>query len=390
MFGATLVINKAPTSLYAVPTNPIDPRLCRQVWHNGTNWIGIQDEDALVYPLGTNVTGAPSPVLTNVWNGSFTFQPSFFGTMAFDPNTYPTGLSQGVWRTHDSFTRWSDIETAKGVYSATNLAYLDYIVNTAFNLGQEVMYIVYKTPAWAAVSGNTSAPPVNPSDLTDFLNFLYARYGTKIKYYEGWNEPNVSGSFVGSMANLITHQQTIYNAVKANNATLQVVTPAFGMQAGISTDTLNFTAYLAAGGANYGDAIGYHPYGQDAVLTEDAVLNGTRLNFSRSVIVNAKAAMVSASVSKPLFDTESGTSTPSLNRLIEKHVFAAVGGATMSLTYSWDAVGYPDMRLANLGVAAWNTAVNFLRGKTMTAVNSFGNGDFGVILDGVGYLVTAG
>ena len=308
--------------------------------------------------------------------------------MAFTPNTFPSGLTQGVWRTHDAFVRWSDIETSQGVYSATNLAYLDYIVNKAQEVGADVMYTVYKTPAWAAVGGDVNAPPSSAAYLTNFLNFLYARYGTKIKYYEGWNEPNISGSFVGNMAALITHQTTIYNAVKANNASLQVVTPAFALQSGISTDTLNLAAYLAASGANFGDAIGYHSYGQDSVLTASNALNGTRLNFSRSVIVNAKAAMTAASVSNPLFDTESGTSTPNFNRLVEKFVFAAVGGATMSLAYSWDAIGYPDMRLSQIGVSEWNRAVAFLSGKTMTAVNSFGNGDFGVVLNGTGYAIT--
>jgi hypothetical protein len=243
------------------------------------------------------------------------------------------------------------------------------------------MYTVYKTPAWAAVGGVVNAPPVNQSHLTSWINFLYTRYGTKIKYYEGWNEPNIVNSFVGNIAALVTHQQTIYNAVKANNAASIVLSPSFGMKAGISTDAMSMANFFTSGGAAYCDQIAYHPY------KSFSAPSGTKLDFDRTLPALYKAQMVTSGVSKPLATTECGSSMHTFNRLLENFVYSATVN-NMSLVYSWDAVGYSDMRLSLRGVAEWNRAVAFLNGKTMTAVNAFGNGDFGVVLDGVGYLVS--
>lgn len=375
------MITVAKTAMAGDNANPLDPRKFRQIYPSGANYIGIETSDALQYPLAAGVTGSPSPVLTNVWNGSFTFTDKFFGTMSFNPKTYPVGIKQGIWRTHDSFTRWSDIETSQGVYNQINLGYLDYIVNKAFEIGADVMYTVYKTPAWAATGGDVTKPPSNPAYLTNWINFLYARYGTKIKYYEGWNEPNITGSFNGTIAELVTHQQTMYTAVKANNASLVVISPSFGMVAGISTATLNLAGYFTAGGASYCDRVGYHYY------KSFSAPNGTHLDFDRSLPALVKAQCTTSGVSKPISNTETGSSTHTFNRLLENFIFSATV-SDMSLVYSWDAVGYSDMRLALRGVDKWNAAVNFLNGKTMTAINAFGKGDFAVVLDGVGYLIS--
>jgi hypothetical protein len=258
---------------------------------------------------------------------------------------------------------------------------LDFIVNTAFSIGADVMYTVYKTPTWAATGGDVTKPPSSPAFLINWLNFLYARYGTKIKYYEGWNEPNIVASFNGTVAELVTHQQTMFNAVKANNAALVVISPSFTMNTGIASDALSMANFFTAGGAAYCDRIGYHFY-------KSFIAPGnTRLEFDRTLLPLVKAQMTTSGVSKPLSNTETGSSTPTYNRLIENFVFSATQ-CDMSLVYSWGAVGYQDMRLSNKGVSVWNSAVNFLNGKTMTAINAIGNGDFGVVLDGVGYLVS--
>ncbi len=378
------MITASETTIGGSDANPLDPRLFRQVYGNGTQYIGIETSDALVTPLVSGVTSAPNSVLTSVWTGSFTFTKEFFGTMAFSPNSFPDGLTQGIWRTHDSNTRWSDIETSQGVYNQTNLGYLDYIVSKAQAVGAQIMYTVYKTPTWAAVGEVTNAPPTSQTYLTNWINFLFARYGNVIKYWEGWNEPNIAGSFTGNIAALVQHQNTMHTAVKANNASAVVISPSFAMRTGISSDTLSMANFFAAGGASYCDRIGYHFYKSFIAPTG---LNGVRLDFDRGQLPLVAAQMASSGVSKPLSNTETGSSTPTFNRLLENFIFSAVY-CDMSLVYSWDSVGYDDMRLSQLGVSEWNRAVAFLNGKTMTAVNQFGNGDFAVILNGTGYLVS--
>ena len=368
--------------------SPFDPRNFRQVYNNGTQYVGIETSDMSQYPLASGVTSSPQPVLTNYWNGSVTFTADFFGTMAFTPNTFQAELLQGTVRTHDSFTRWSDIETSEGVYNPTNLGYLDYLVNTAAAQGKKVMYTVYKTPAWAAVGGDVNAPPANMTKLANWLTFLYNRYGTKIAYYEGWNEPNISGSFVGNMAALVSYQQTIYNTLKGLNSNLKIITPSFGMKSSLTADTLNLAAFLSAGGAAYGDWIGFHPYRSYTAKIDTLNTRAVRLEFDRTLLPLVRAQLDAAGVLKPINSNECGSSTPSEKTLLEMFIYSAAY-ANMALAYSWDAIGYEDMRLSRLGVDVWNSVVNRLLGKTLIAINNFSNGDFAAVFsDGTSISVT--
>lgn len=368
--------------------SPFDARNFRQVYHNGSQYVGIETSDMAQFPLAAGVTASPKPILTNYWNGSFTFTADFFGTMAFTPNTFQPSLVQGTVRTHDSFTRWSDIEVSEGVYSPTNLGYLDYLVNTAAAQGKKVMYTVYKTPAWAAVGGDVNAPPANMTKLANWLTFLYNRYGTKIAYYEGWNEPNISGSFIGNIASLISHQQTIYNTLKGLNSSLKIITPSFGMKSSLTADTLSLAAYLSGGGAAYGDWIGFHPYRSYTGKIDALNTKAVRLDFDRTILPLVRAQLDAASVSKPICVNECGSSTPSTKTLLELFIYCAAY-SNMALAYSWDAIGYDDMRLSKLGVGVWNGVVNQLLGKTLVAINNFSNGDFAAVFsDGTSIQIT--
>jgi len=90
------VITAPEITIGGSDANPLDPRLFRQVYGDGTQYIGIQTSDALVTPLVSGVTSAPNAVLTSLWTGSFTFTTQFFGAMAFSPNSFPDGLTQGI------------------------------------------------------------------------------------------------------------------------------------------------------------------------------------------------------------------------------------------------------------------------------------------------------
>lgn len=367
---------------------PFDPATCRQVYTNGTTYTGIEAADAKLAALPAGVTGAPSPVLTQVFSGSVVITPQMFGiSSAEDPRASMPTIPHASFKVIDCGCGWDALETAQGVYNPVAVAKLDSIVEYCYSRGIDVVYSHKRTPAWAGVTGSNYREPASATYYNNFLAWMYARYGTKIGYYEGWNEPNITGWFTGTTANLLTHQTMLYNAVKAQNPSLKVLSPVFDELRGVASDTLNLSAYLAAGGGSYFDIVAHHWY-RFQNINEQIPVNFPygRLMFNRAISAALFATLAANGVTgKEVWCTEVGYSTPSRANLAEAVVFLASQGVTRNILYSWDLAGWPDMRL-NQHIEDYNAVRNLLLGKTLTAVNVFGNGDFGFVIDGVGYL----
>lgn len=366
------------------------------VYNNGTNWIGIEKTDLIASTLPAGVTGSPTAIMSQQFSGSRVVNAKAVGANFTD--SIPSELHVGTVRLHDSGVGWIDIETSKGVYDATALAKLDRMISEAEAVGADIIYIIPKTPVWAAIGGNIRNIPSNMTDLTDYLQFLYNRYGTKITHYEGWNEPNVSGSFAGNIAALVSHQKTIYTKVKSMNAALKVITPSFTFVSGI-TATLGFNAYMTAAYSDsgstsyYGDIIGYHFYSET-----------TFLRYNRLAVSALKAAIPSftGATSLPIWNTETGTSKQSRRALHEMVAWDQANGIERSIIYAWDNPGRGNMRFDSLPdpIAKFNYVADLWQGQTLTTVNTmqqptmsssttaFASGaQLGAVLNGVGVYV---
>ena len=241
-------------------------------------------------------------------------QSSFFGIHVNKSNSpWPNTLSStfGGLRTLSSGIKWSDINTAHGVY---NWSRLDMWLAKAQAAGQDVLYTVYYTPAWA--SSNPSGACTNgqlgaggcypPLDLNadgtgtnqnfkDFIGALMNHVGAgKIKYLEIWNEPNITGEWAGTTPQLVRMAQDAGAVAKAIDSSVQIVGPAeTGDGAGLHGLQMNWlNGFLSSGGGNYVDVIALHGY---VVNPEDV---STRL-------ANVKGAMATyGQQNKPIFDTE--------------------------------------------------------------------------------------
>jgi hypothetical protein len=162
---------------------------------------------------------------------------SFFG---FDINKWyntgepwpdDLGLYFGVWRSLGANTNWDQIETSNGTYTWTKL---DAYALQAAGDGEEIMYTVYHTPSWANGGAGNNAPP---SDLGSGDNywktFITAVYnhatteGYHIKYWECWNEPNISGSWSGTYGQLQEMCADLYTTVHSldTSGNVYVLTP---------------------------------------------------------------------------------------------------------------------------------------------------------------------
>lgn len=373
---------------------PFDLNAVMAAYTDGTYWYGIEQAD-LYGVVTSDILNDPLQTIQAVFSGSLTTHVKAVGYCF--TNEIPDDLNYGVTRLHDSGVTWAEIETSQGVYNAAKLAHLDDFVNKSFAAGRDVIYTVYLTPTWAAVGGDQRNIPTNWTYLENWLAFLYARYGTKITHYEGWNEPNVSGSFAGSLADLVEHQKCIYQKAKALNATLKVISPAWTFTAGIAhakgLSAYASAAYAASGNVGaYCDIWGYHFYAQTNFL-----------RFDRSCVDAVKTAIATlptAIKALPIWCTEVGCSRPSYRTAMESVAYCLAKGIERVVLYSWDNTGKGDMALKNYcSISQLNEIASLMSGVTITRMNTvksvevgstpcvFG-GQIGAVINGIGRVLT--
>jgi hypothetical protein len=78
-----------------------------------------------------------------------------------------------------------------------NWSKTDYVVDQAAARGMQVMFVVRAAPQWANASTNPKIIPSDPATFNAFVvnykNFFKTavqRYGSRVKYWEVWTEPN--------------------------------------------------------------------------------------------------------------------------------------------------------------------------------------------------------
>ena len=174
-----------------------------------------------------------------------------------------TDIGYGTIRFWDGYVSQRAINTSNGVYDWTAL---DYRVAAAEAAGIDIIYTFGAMPDWATTTPGpypnyNPNPPTQMSYLTAFVTQLVSRYAGRIKYYEIWNEVDSSGSWVGTVAQMVAQGQAIYPAVKAADPNAIVLSPST-----ISWGSLNNLigmAYLdnyLQSASNYCDAIAMHLY----------------------------------------------------------------------------------------------------------------------------------
>ena len=208
---------------------------------------------------------------------------------------WPTAPSLGAVRLWDTHTAWEFVETSRGTYDWTTI---DSWVAAAQAHGVDVLYTLGRTPAWASTAGTVNTPPTDLTTWDEFVTALVTRYKGKIKYYEGWNEPNAPNFYNGTTAQLVALQQHAYSIVHQIDPAALVLSPP-PATAGSTIKVSQFLSqFFAAGGGAYVDIIAFHGY-----TPPDAELIATLVkNVTDSTPKYGQA-------SKPLWITEGGWST---------------------------------------------------------------------------------
>jgi uncharacterized protein (TIGR03437 family) len=179
---------------------------------------------------------------------------------------------------HQQFA-WETIERSRGVFdfsvfdSYMTGAVSHGLIDSATNTANFAMTLAAGTPSWAVADqsscGGTrvcTAPPDNIQDWKDFLGAVIQHYNGKtqphIRYYELWNEFNISLWWTGTDAQLLALAQAAFPIIHQDSYSI-LLTPSVAGPAGTALPNSGatlMTRYLQAGGSKYADGGAFHGY----------------------------------------------------------------------------------------------------------------------------------
>lgn len=178
-----------------------------------------------------------------------------YGVVAFIPS--PTRFdamedADIAWGRYDF--SWRSVEaTGKGVL---NWGVQDYAVEEANSRGLHIYAGLGYTPTWASAAGNANSPPTNNQDWYDYVYTTVNRYKGSIKYWEMWNEPNLTQFWNGTRAQFIELFKVGADAAHAADPDCMVLGPEISSA---GSRTLWMTDLLQQAG-NKIDIISFHQY----------------------------------------------------------------------------------------------------------------------------------
>lgn len=301
-------------------------------------------------PINTDNVCSTTPFSGNPAGGA---QPNtFFGMHIHSlapgtpwPDSVVPSVQFGGLRLWDSGTGWAEMNTSAGV---CDFSHMDSWLTEAQQNNVNVLYNLGRTPNWASSKPSDSScsyaytssddgqcdPPydLNPDGTgTDdiwigWVTSVVSRYKGKVKYYEIWNEWNISNFWTGTPQQLVRLTQDAYCVIKGAPASgcnpnstfkggtgldpsAQIITPS-SVGSGTSSSQLDaaaknmdiFLNQSQAGGMGPGsfvNIIGFHCYVSTKTIGDYPIPEN-------APIVDNNVAGVPGVQGKPLFCTEGG------------------------------------------------------------------------------------
>ena len=164
---------------------------------------------------------------------------------------------------------WKLYEPYAGEYHPERFAELDRFVDTAVAHNINVLLGVSKAPEWSRPTTEMDGPPNDFALYQQFMAYLANRYNGKVAAYELWNEPNLQREWNGftlsgaELTNLIRFGAAGVRQHDANAILVAGAPAVTGIDDRVNAiaDRTFLHEMLAAGVADFVDAIGVHPYG---------------------------------------------------------------------------------------------------------------------------------
>jgi hypothetical protein len=210
----------------------------------------------------------------------------------------------GQLRLWDSHANWTYLNPAKGVFDWTTL---DAWLDLAATHQVDVLYTFGVTPAWAASNptqpcpyhAGACSPPANLADWDAFVRALVIHSNGRIRYWELWNEPNLTEYWTGNVQLLSQMAQRAYAIIKSIDPNAVILTPAATAVHGDIGGWL--TQYFSAGGGSSADVVAFHGYLPGSAPAPEQL---------KGVVASINAAMAASGQSdKPIWDTEASWGT---------------------------------------------------------------------------------
>lgn len=213
--------------------------------------------------------------------------------------------------------------------------WLDPFLAEAARRHIRVLATVQDTPCWASSDPNkrcspghdhyhSNYPPADPRDYANFLTRLIDHAGTRIQWYEIWNEPNLERFWHHPDPVAYTRLlEFAYTAIKARIPAVHVVA---GATAG--ADAAFVDGMYAAGARGYFDALSIHPYTGDRSPDDCSV---PAHSFACGV-EDVHQVMLRHEDRHPIWLTEFGVS---LSKRVSRSMQATYVSRTLALIRHW-------------------------------------------------------
>jgi hypothetical protein len=179
---------------------------------------------------------------------------------------------------------WASIEEHQGEYSWD---YIDYIVESASNMGMGILGVINQTPAWAGDPILAGMP--DPDVFGGFAQMVATRYAGQISAYEIWNEPNAI-NFLDPVdpAAYTALLQAAYPLMKQADPTITVIGGVVGAGASLGNVTMDPDDFVQgmydAGAKGFFDALSFHPYEYSLEFSAGAGVAGSPLEQLQQIL----------------------------------------------------------------------------------------------------------
>jgi hypothetical protein len=193
---------------------------------------------------------------------------------------------------------WQRIEPVRGQF---DWAEADRFIAAITAAGLEPVAVLNTTPEWALApadraAGNSLAPPADFADFARFAADFAHRYGDRIRYYQLWDEPNITPHWGARRINPVAYAQMLRAAAPAiraadEDAVILAAALAPTVDRGhLAIDEIYFLQrMIAAGAAPFFDVVAVQPFGFGASAANPRQQPET-LNFSRAALIRRALA----------------------------------------------------------------------------------------------------
>jgi len=229
-----------------------------------------------------------------------------------------------------------------------NFTLLDKYVDLAERHHTEILLTLGYLPRWAASRPDEASSPgglgaaSNPADIEawrEYVRKVATRYRNRIHVYEIWNEANLPGYYSGTISQMMALAREAYSILKEVDGNNLVVSPS---AMGGSSNLRWLDDFLAQGGGEYCDIIGYHFYVTPG--PPEAMLN---------LIAQVKQILDRRHVYKRVWDTETGWASGKqfaddderMGYLARSYILAWASGIDRLYWYAYDNYNWSTLPL---------------------------------------------